>query len=71
MIVLTDREHAVLAHVVIDPDAWVEHAGATFTAERAREVLDAKVARWTADYDAAVLAAGGGYLTRAQREPQP
>lgn len=66
-ITLSDRERAVLAHVVVDPDAWLAHAEAEFGADRARAALDAKVARWAGACDAAVAAQGEAYRTRAER----
>lgn len=57
---LTDNERSVLAHVVIDPDAWV--AGAT------EDALVEKVAKWQASYDEA--SAEPGYLPRADRPDQ-
>ncbi len=63
---MTNEQRAVLAHVVIDPDAWLAHAVATFGEEKAAEMLAEKVERWQPDYDAAV--ALPGYKTRAERE---
>jgi len=62
---LTANERAVLAHVVVDPDAWWTHANSVGKVD-AEAALAAKVARWQSDYDAAVAA--GGYQTRAERE---
>jgi hypothetical protein len=63
---LADRQRAVLAHVVPDPDAWVVHANAAQNIPDPQAALVAKVARWEADYDAAVAA--GNYQTRAERD---
>jgi len=43
---LTQEDKSVLAHVVIDPDAWVEHALATVGEQAVR----AKIERWKPDY---------------------
>ena len=66
---LTTNERAVLAHVVVDPDAWWAHACATANVDE-EQALAAKVARWQADYDAAALALGEAYQTRAQRDAE-
>lgn len=59
---LTPEQFAILAHVVIDPQGWADHALATIGAE----AVDAKVDRYRAEY----LAARDrpGYKTRAERE---
>lgn len=63
---MTAYERAVLAHVVIEPEAWLAHAAAVFGEERAAKMLAAKVARHLAEYEAA--SAEPAYLTRAERE---
>lgn len=70
---LTDRERAVLAHVVIDPDAWWEHCCSCDGSNGKRalnheQCLAAKVSRWESDYDAAF--AQPDYKTRAVREEE-
>ena len=66
---LTTNERAVLAHVVVDPDAWWAHAcAAPNVSEEA--ALAGKVSRWQPEYDAAVLTQGQAYQTRAQREEE-
>ena len=55
---LTDRQVAVLNHVVIDAQSWADSA-------TEKQMLD-KVARWSSNYDAAVSA--GNYKTRAERD---
>jgi len=55
---LTDRQVAVLNHVVIDAQSWADSA-------TEKQMLD-KVARWSSNYDEAVSA--GNYKTRAERE---
>ena len=65
---LTTEQREVLAHVVVDPDAWFSHAVATFGAEKAAEFLEAKVARWGPDYE--VKKAAGGYKDRAARQAE-
>lgn len=63
---MTDEQRAVLAHVVLDPDAWYAHAVSSFGQEKGREALKAKVARWQASYDRAKTLPD--YLPRAERE---
>tara|TARA_R110000765_G_scaffold67804_2_gene130945 strand:- start:513 stop:731 length:219 start_codon:yes stop_codon:yes gene_type:complete len=68
---LTVNERAVLAHMVVDPDAWWAHANAKDGSDGKREIdhevaLAEKVTRWQADYDTALAA--GNYQTRAERE---
>ena len=66
---LTENERAVLAHVVIDPDAWWAHANAVAGINE-EAALAGKVERHQAAYDQA-KAENGGYQTRAQREANP
>lgn len=63
---MTPEQRSVLAHVVVDPEAWHAHAVATFGAERAAEMLAAKAARWRPEYEAARGAPG--YKPRAARD---
>ena len=62
---LTDNERHVLAHVVVDPDEWWEHA-----TERPKineeAALAAKVERHQADHDAECVK--DGYCTRAVKQ---
>ena len=61
---LTTNERNVLAHVVIDPDAWWAHAN-TIAKIDPGDALASKVARWQASYNASNSA--GGHRPRAQR----
>ena len=45
---LTQEERAILAHVVLDPDAWVAHALATV----GEDAVWAKIERWRRYYEA-------------------
>ena len=70
---LTDRERAVLAHVVVDPDEWWSHCCSCDGSNGQRAIdceaaLAAKVARWSGEYDTAV--AQPDYKTRAVREAE-
>jgi len=65
-ITLTSRQQLVLRHVVIDAEGWVQHAEAKFGTEIATTMLQQKVARHEADYDAKVAA--GSYKDRLDRE---
>ena len=47
---LTDNERCVLAHVVVDPDGWWEHA-TNWPKIDEEAALAAKVARWKPSYD--------------------
>jgi len=59
---LTDHDRAVLAHMVVDVDAWVAHA----EAEVGVNAVTEKIARHSAAYDAA--AALPGYQNRVERD---
>jgi hypothetical protein len=48
---LTKEERDVMEHVVTDPDGWLDHVVKTFGEAKAREFLDAKVARWKPEYE--------------------
>lgn len=63
---LTDEERAVLAHMVIDPDAWITHALATVGEAAVR----AKIANRRPEYLAARVALGAAYKTRAERDAE-
>eukprot|EP00919_Chromeraceae_sp_WS-2016_P029788 GHVR01070838.1.p2 GENE.GHVR01070838.1~~GHVR01070838.1.p2 ORF type:complete len:106 (-),score=24.12 GHVR01070838.1:493-810(-) len=60
---LTARERKILAHVVVDVDAWVAHAKATI----GDGAIRAKIDRHAASYDAAPRT---GYKNRARREAE-
>jgi hypothetical protein len=59
---LSTEDRAILAHVVIDPDAWVAHAIETV----GEQAVTAKIEKYRADYLAQKDLAG--YKTRAERE---
>jgi hypothetical protein len=63
---LTAEQRAVLAHVVVDPDAWYENAVTQLGEEQGHQAMLDKVERWSAEY--AVESVKPGYMTRAQRE---
>lgn len=65
---LSTYECAVLAHVVSDPDAWWTWANDHH--DDPEGAIAEKLTRWQADYDAAVLALGEAYQTRAQRDAE-
>ena len=62
---LTTDERGVLAHVVLDPDAWWTHCQAAFKGDP-EVALAGKIAQHRPAYAAAT--ARGGYRTRAKRE---
>ena len=64
---LTDNERAVLAHMVVDPDAWWVHANAVEKIDH-EAALAAKVKRWQGAYDVEKVVPG--YATRKQREDE-
>lgn len=64
---LTEREAAVLAHVVDDAAAWWANAQ-TVLGAGAEPALAAKLARWAPAYDAAVARLADDYKPRAARE---
>ena len=63
---LSSRQQLVLRHVVIDAEGWVQHVEAKFGTEITTTMLQQKVARHEADYDAKVAA--GSYKDRLDRE---
>lgn len=63
---LTDYQRSVLAHVVIDPDAWANHAIETVGEQAVIE----KVERYASEYEADKATLGAAYETRAEREVQ-
>ena len=65
---LTEHQRAVLAHVVVSPEAWLAHVEAQFGVDQARAMLEAKVARWSDDF--AAESAKPDYKTRAQRDAE-
>lgn len=66
---LTAEEHAVLAHIVVDPLAWWANANAVTSLDH-EAALAAKVARWKSDYEVALAQLGADYKTRAQQEQE-
>jgi len=70
---LTDREHAVLANVVVDPVAWWTHVCSRDGSDGKRALnaeacLAAKVEKNAADYDTMLAAGGADYQTRIERD---
>ncbi len=64
---LTTEQRAILAHTVVDPDAWMAHAVETFGAD-ATTMLENKVARIKPEYEAEK--AKPAYKTRAERDAE-
>ena len=60
---LTDEERSILAHIVVDPQAWADHAEVTVGAAA---VLN-KIEKYRAAYKAAKTAEGPRYKTRAEK----
>ena len=65
---ITQEQRDVLAHKVVDPQAWADHAEATFGLEKATKMLEDKVARWKPEHDAKVSA--GNYKNRVQKDAE-
>ena len=63
---MTQSDFDCLAHVVIDPQAWYDHAVKTFGQQKADAALAAKVERWWNEYT--TESAKPDYLPRAKRE---
>lgn len=61
---MTAEQKAVLAMMVLDPDAWMKNAINVFGEAQAEINLTEKVAKYQAQYDAAVI--DGTYKTKAQ-----
>lgn len=60
--ILTDKEIAILAHVVINPQEWADHAAETVSAQAVTDKIEKYRASYLAEKDLP------GYLTRAQKE---
>lgn len=63
---MNTEQKLILAHVVVDPDAWYKHAIATFGETVAKVHLEEKVERHRAAYEEE--SALPGYKNRAERE---
>ena len=66
--ILTEEQLNILNHVVVDGQAWADHAEKTFTSEKANEAMLAKVATHKPAYEKEL--AKGNYLNRKQREDE-
>jgi hypothetical protein len=67
---LTKEERDVMEHVVLDPDGWLDHVVKTFGETKAREFLDAKVARHKPAQDKAKAEEGANYKNRVKRNEE-
>lgn len=63
---LTELEHNIVAHVVVDPVAWWDHANHEDRKVDAEQALAEKIARHSEEYLAA--SAEPDYKNRAQRD---
>lgn len=63
---MTPTDRACLAHIVVDSDAWYDHALKTFGEQKAEAMLAEKVERWWAEYTRDSVKPD--YKTRLQRE---
>lgn len=61
---LTDEQKAAIAHAVIDPDAWAEHA----LKELGEKAVFEKVRKWLPEYLEEKEHLGSDYKNRAKRE---
>lgn len=64
--ILTEEQFNVLAHVVIDPNAWYEHVCNRYDEVSARIMMEQKVSKHSAAYKEA--ASKPGYKTRSELE---
>jgi hypothetical protein len=64
MVTMTDDQRAVLAHVVVDPDEWLEHAIVVLGEDKAASALQDKVVRWEPHYISSKAKDGKKYKTR-------
>ena len=65
-ITLTSRQQLILRHMVVDAEGWIQHAETKFGTEIATVMLEQKVTKYEADYDAKVAA--GSYKDRLNRD---
>ena len=63
---MTPRQRSILAHIVVDPDQWYQHAIDEFGRQLADEYLRQKIARWEPDFDRESRRVD--YKDRAERE---
>lgn len=68
MVKLSQNQRAVMAHVVVDPDAWLANVVAVMGEAKAAAALANKVSRWEPEYLKAKTDEGEMYQTRAERE---
>ena len=66
--ILTQEQLNVLNNVVVDGQAWADHAENKFGLDKATVMLGKKVAKHKPKYDADVLA--GDYKTRSQEDEE-
>ena len=66
--IITEEQLNVLNHVVVDGQAWADHAEKTFDTEKAKEMMLAKVAKHKPSYDEEITK--GSYLNRKQRDEE-
>lgn len=60
--ILLDEDKAILAHIVIDPQRWADHAAATIGDKSVRSKIDKYRESYLSEKDMA------GYKNRKQRE---
>jgi hypothetical protein len=65
---MTNEQRAVLAMVVLDPDAWMKNAVDVFGEEKATKILIEKVEKYRPQYDEAI--ASGTYKSKEQTEKE-
>lgn len=64
--VINAHDMACISHIVVDADAWVDHAYATL----GKGAIEAKIDRWCPVYDARAAEQGQTYKNRAQRDAE-
>ena len=65
---MTNDEKKILAHIVVDPDAWYNHAVSWFGQELADQHLAVKVAKYKDQYDGEKVKPG--YKNRLERDQE-
>lgn len=63
---LTQEQTNVLAHIVVDPTSWANHAFETY----GEEAVLAKIEKYKPMYEAALESEGSNYKNRVQRDAE-
>ena len=63
---ITQNDLNILAHIVIDPTAWVNHALET----EGEKAVKAKIEKYKPIYEVALAEQGSSYKNRAQKDAE-